>query len=786
MDSDRNSMARNHTSFSIRQANENLNKGLAHHREGRLAEASACYSAILKAQPFNADALHLSGVIARERGELASSERLIRKAIQSNSSIALFHYNLGLTCEFLGKQGEALECYRRVLALEPSHLAAAERFARTLGQVADLTEAIALYETLLSHTPDVAEAHYELGLLHHRGGNVSKALASYRRAITLKPDCFEFHFNLGVALYESGELAGAAGSYRYALLLKPEDADAHYSLGVVLQRSGDVILAAEAYQKAIEIRPEFPNALSNFGFLCAHMGDLAKAEGLLRRCIAIDPRNVNAHCNLANVFAKQGNTEAALQCCRIAVGLDPNHALTLCNYGALCIDTGDLRAAEVVLRRSVELDSSNIDAHCNLANALAKLGNASAAIEATRTALGVDPKHALTLCNFGVLLDALGDAGGAVQCYQLALASDPKMPLAQFNLGIQRLSAGDFAAGWVGYEARWGTPEFRNKRPILSQPQWRGEEIRGSRILIYSEQGLGDTLQFVRYVSRVAALGAAVVLRVHPSLVRLMRTYSSEITVASIESDEGADFEWQCALMSLPAAFGTDLTNIPAEVPYLRADPFKAAEWGQRLALRDPRGAQRGLRVGLVWSGNPKHANDRKRSVGLEQLSGLTGIEGVRFYSLQKGPVSEELAAAREGQGIVDLGEHLQDFTDTAAIMANLDLIISVDTSVVHLAGAMGKPVWVLVPRVSDWRWLRDRTDSPWYPTMRLFRQNKIGEWGDVVGLVEQALRDLADGQATPGVAGATRRSPENQEAMPSSGPIAQTQHNPATSQMSA
>jgi tetratricopeptide (TPR) repeat protein len=594
-----------------------------------------------------------------------------------------------------------------------------------------------------------------------------------------------------VALYEAGDLAGSAGSYRQALLLKPGDADAHYSLGVVLQKMGDAALAAQAYDKALAIRPEFPNALSNLGFLCAHGGDLAKAEDLLRRCIQLDPRNVNAHCNLSNVFAQQGNTAAALQCCRMGVALDPNHALTLCNYGALCVDTGDFQTAEIVLRQSVELDPTNIDAHCNLANALAKLGNAPAAIEATRAALAIDPKHALTLCNFGVLLDALGEAGGAVQSYQLALASDPNMQLAQFNLGIQRLSAGDFAAGWNGYEARWGTPEFRNKRPILSQPQWRGEDIRGSRILLYSEQGLGDTMQFVRYVSKVAALGATVVLRVQPSLVRLIGNCHPEFRVVSIESDEGADFEWQCPLLSLPLAFGTDLTNIPSEVPYLHADPFKAAEWGQRLALPDARGDARALRVGLVWAGNAKHANDRKRSVALKQLSALTGVEGIAFYSLQKGPVSEELSAAMEKQGIVDLNEHLEDFTDTAAILANLDLVISVDTSVVHLAGAMGKPVWVLVPRVSDWRWLRDRADSPWYPTMRLFRQSKIGAWDDVLERIEQALRALLDAraalnpQAMQNVVAATRRSLDSQAGVPGSGPIAQTQHNPAESQMS-
>ena len=569
--------------------------------------------------------------------------------------------------------------------------------------------------------------------LHH-AGKLAEAIACYRRAIALQPGCFEFHFNIAAALFESGLLDESAKSYRRAALLKPEDAETHYSLGVVLQRRGDSVPAMAAYERAVQIKPDFPNALANLGYLRSAMGDLPEAERLLLDCTALDPGNVSAHCTLATLLAKQGNAAAAMESCRSALALDPNHAPTLSILGAAYMQVGELHMAEVILRRAVALDPSAISAHCSLADVLAKQGNVAGAAEATRAALAIDPTHALTLCNFGVLLETLGDAKGAVQCYQLALASHPEFKLAHYNVSTLLLGLGDFAQGWPEYESRWDTSEFRaiNSRPALTQPQWRGEDIRGSRILLYSEQGLGDTLQFVRYVPMVAALGATVVLRVQPALVRLLSTLDESILVASIDSDQGAGFEWQCSLMSLPLAFHTDLATIPRDVPYLQPDPAQAAAWARRLPAD-------GLRVGLVWAGNPKHTRDRQRSLALDQLAGLTRLPGVTFYSLQKGPAAQELAAT--SLPIVDLAGQVEDFADTAAIVTNLDLVICVDTAVAHLAGAMGKPVWVLVPHVSDWRWLKDRADSPWYPTMRLFRQSAIGPWDGVLEQVEQELK---------------------------------------------
>jgi tetratricopeptide (TPR) repeat protein len=667
---------------------------------------------------------------------------MITQAIHSRPTVSAFHYNLGNTLELLGKRTEAVESYRCALSLDPKNLPALQRIDGVLGEQADPAEVIALYEALLKHSPDSAEAHYDLGRLHQRRGDLSDAVTCYRKAITLQPACFEFHFNLAAMLFQSGQLADAAESYRQAILLRPEDAEAHYSLGVVLQALKDEN-AVTCYRKAIALQPACFEFHFNLAAMLFQSGRFVDAAESYRQATLLRPEDAEAHYSLGVVLQTLKDENAAMQAYVSALRINPDFPQALNNLGALCVvDRDDPQTGEGLLRRSIALDPSNASAHCNLASALAKLGNIAGAMESTRNALALDPTHALTLCNFGAHLESFGEAAGAMQCYQAELAAHPDSQLAQFFLGLQHLVSGNFAAGWQGYEARWATPEFRNQRPDILPPQWHGEDIRGSHILIYHEQGLGDTLQFVRYVPMVAALGADVVLRVQSSLVRLLSSiYSGAITVVSTESDEGSDAEWSCPLLSLPHVFGTNLANIPQDVPYLLADPMEADAWAQRLSAN-------GLRVGLVWAGNPKHTRDRQRSIALGKLSGLTRMQGATFYSLQKGAASTDLASSP--LPIVDLSEHLEDFAVTAAIVAKLDLVICVDTAVAHLAGAMGKPVWLLVAHVGDWRWLRDRTDSPWYPTMRLFRQQAIGRWDDVLDQVERELEVMANADQPP------------------------------------
>jgi hypothetical protein len=319
----------------------------------------------------------------------------------------------------------------------------------------------------------------------------------------------------------------------------------------------------------------------------------------------------------------------------------------------------------------------------------------------------------------------------------------PDFPTARFFLGMSQLAEGDFACGWRAYEHRWATKEFRRFRRAFTQPQWRGEDIRGSRILLYAEQGLGDTMQFVRYLPMLLARGADVILEVQPNLYRLLKNSLEQPAVRVIRKGEKhPDFDWQCPLLSLPLAFGTELVTIPSGVPYLCAEANAAALWAERMPADT-------LRVGLAWGGNPKHARERQRSIPLRQLTCLTQIENTTFYSLQKGAAATALKTLSPDEiSLVDLDAEQEDFADTAAIASNLDLIISIDTSVAHLAGAMGKPAWILLHHTPDWRWLREGSSSPWYPTSRLFRQTVPGNWNDVLDQVEAGLRAAVNDRA--------------------------------------
>jgi hypothetical protein len=337
--------------------------------------------------------------------------------------------------------------------------------------------------------------------------------------------------------------------------------------------------------------------------------------------------------------------------------------------------------------------------------------------------------------------------GKAAECFEQLLKLETDSAEARAFLGLIHLKQGNFRRGLSEYESRWGTPYGLRFRRTFSQPLWKGEPLEGSRILLYAEQGMGDTLQFVRYVPLVAARGAKVVLEVQPRLHRLLAQTPGAAEVIC-RGEALPEFDWQCPLLSLPLALGTELNTIPAKIPYLYPDPAQAKAWRQQWS-------ENSLRIGLAWAGNPLHPHEFWRSTPLEQLAPLTKLEGTTFYSLQMGAPAGQGKQLGTQMRLIDLQEEQKDFADTAAIIAGLDLVISIDTSVAHLAGAMGKPVWLLLCKSADWRWMLERDDSPWYPTARLFRQSTMGNWHDVVIRIEHELRELVAKTAIPPAEGA-------------------------------
>ena len=475
--------------------------------------------------------------------------------------------------------------------------------------------------------------------------------------------------------------------------------------------------------------------LLHYGLQSQSAGRLGEAEAAYRKVLGIAPRNPDALHLLGMVAAQQGRLDAALDLIGRAITEKPNVAMYHYNRGNVLNELGRLDEAVESYRVAERRKPDFPDLHTGLGLALRAANRLDEAEISLREALRRDPADASLYCNLASLLSDAGRLDEAQALLQAAMRLAPDRPEYQSNLGMMQLLAGQLQAGFTTYQARWHVPPMVPRG--FRQPVWRGEKLAGRTLLLHAEQGLGDTLQFCRYLAMFDPADR-VILEAQRPLLRLLGTLpGAPVLVAA--GDPLPPFDLHCPLLTLPVAFGTEVATIPATVPYLHADPAAAAIWRARLA------GYSGLRVGLVWAGKPDMQEvDRKRSLRFEQVQPILDLPGVTFVSLQKGPAAvAQLAGSSYAGQVLDWTEALTDFADTAALIDALDLVIGVDTSVVHLAGAMGKPVWLLNRFNTCWRWLLDRDDSPWYPTLRQFRQTTPGDWDAVFAAVRAAL--LAD-----------------------------------------
>jgi tetratricopeptide (TPR) repeat protein len=689
--------------------------GLQHHQASRLAQAEACYREILELEPQHPDALHLLGVIAQQVGHYDLAIQLIGSAIQRNPLSADDHHNLANTHSLRNDLRAAIESYRRAIALDPNHIDALHSLANVLANQNQMDEAEACFGRVLLLQPHHAQGLYNLGNAKVKQGELPAAIGYYRQALELEPDCPEFHFNLAHALQESGSLAEATDAYRRTLLLAPDDAEAHYNLGILLLQQTQLSAASEAFRRAIRLKPNYPEALSNLAAVLQEQDDFSSASELLHRALALHPDLPEALSNLGGNLWRHGNLTAALESCRRAIVLKPSLAEAHSNLGHILSDQGDLAGALDCYDHALALKPDSL--------AVATPGTHPWKRGDLLKAFHSSPQNA-------------GAAESATAAYRRALTLKSDSAEILYFVGLAHLLRGDFAAGWQNYEFRWHTRVLRKANRNFPQPLWRGEPLEGARILLHAEQGIGDTLQFARYIPLVAARNASVIFEVQPELLSLFAGIEGASRVIARGNPLPA-FELHSPLISLPLAFRTDLATIPANIPYLRVNPATVQKFSQQF-----QGDR--LRVGLVWSGNPQHVRDPQRSLMLAQLQALTEVHGATFYSLQKGPAAAQILDMPLDMNLIDLAPRLTDFADTAAVIANLDLVISVDTAVAHLAGALGKPTWILLTHAPDWRWLLDREDSPWYPTARLFRQPAPGDWSSVIAHAANELRQLA------------------------------------------
>jgi tetratricopeptide (TPR) repeat protein len=476
-------------------------------------------------------------------------------------------------------------------------------------------------------------------------------------------------------------------------------------------------------------------ALHLLGFVHLQRRRHNDAIGFLTKAAKVDPRSVDAASNLGLALHGAGRFEDAVAEYRKALALAPNHPEILYNRGNAQFELDRIDDALASFDAALAHNPSHVGAHVNRGNTLIRFNRPVDALEGYEKALALMPGHPEILVNRGHALRRLNRPQEALSNFETALSTHPEFPEAHFEASLAHLALGDFGRGWKAYEWRWKTAAFADKRRSFRQPLWLGNvPLSGKTILLHAEQGFGDTLQFIRYAPLFASSGARVIFEVQPGLVSLLSQLDGIEIIA--KGNPLPDFDLHCPLMSLPLAFGTELATIPAETPYLTAPAERVAHWRDRL----PQGS---LRAGFVWSGSHGHRNDANRSIPLAQFSQL--FENLPFacISLQREMREADREVLQRLPDIVDLSAELSDFSDTAAVISLLDIVVSVDTAVAHLAGALGKPVVILLPYAPDFRWLRERHDTPWYPTAKLMRQPAFGDWDSVIAGLAEELRGI-------------------------------------------
>ena len=555
------------------------------------------------------------------------------------------------------------------------------------------------------------------------------------------PDFVDAYSNLGAVLRRMGDLDGAIHQYEEAIRRQPNFAAAHYNLGNAYNLRDEKTLAAEAYRRAIAHQPDYSEAWNNLARL---LNDTGHHEEALEACLeglAHAPDNPHLQNNAGNAYQALGRASDAIRSYQQVIEAAPQMNTAYSNLGIALKDIGELEAALAIHRRAVQLAPEDTGTLNNYGSSLQSADHLDDAVAAFRRALEIAPEDIVTQINLGTALVEQNDMDGAIALFEQVVDSasfgDEKLEhaMAHKNLGLALMGKGDFTNGIRHYAWRWETPEFTPME--LDSPVWVGEELNGESVLITAEQGFGDAIQFARFAQHIAARGGRPVWQAPPPLAPLIKT-ANGMTDVVLPDDDLAEFDYHIPMFDLLGALNIGPADLPGPNPYIEVDPKRMQTWEDRIP------ATGRLRVGLVWAGRPTHANDRKRSITLETLLPLLRLTNVDFYALQVGERSDDIRSSGLENDLIDLSPHLGDFADTAAALSQLDLLISVDTSVAHVAGAINRPAWILIPFAPDWRWGREGQETVWYPSLTLWRQESAGAWPPVIEAMASALTKLA------------------------------------------
>ncbi len=613
-----------------------------------------------------------------------------------------------------------------------------------------LAEAEASYRQLLTANPQHARGWGLLGVLYFTQRRLDQAISCYLRSLTVEPGSPEVLTNLGVAHAFKRDFRTAEQRFREAIARQPDHFDALRNLGNVLCDQNKFVDAIAVFQDARQYQPENVDVLCGLGRALQHANRAVEAIEPLLSAVKLAPRSAVSHQLLGTSLAKASRFQDAESAFKCALALAPNDAGNHNGMGIVLAAQKRLVEAEAAFRAATELNPKLVGAHQNLGNVLRDRHQHEQALQSYATALALKSNNAEAHNNIGLLLGRIGKHREAVEAYDRTLQLDPAHHDARKNRAIEKLLLGDYHEGFAEYEYRWNCAGF--KRPDFPQPRWNGEQIYGKTILLIAEQGLGDVIQFIRFATKIKALGTRVLFRCPKPLFKLFGS-AAGIDQLIPDGDPLPAFDLYVPLISLAAIFRIGVKDVPGiqAIPYLYADPKLVAIWSERLGPKAPGE----FRVGIAWQGSPAYGGDPFRSVPLAEFVPLAAIPGVKLISLQKDYGIEQIAPLAEKLGLIDFGDQLDresgPFMDTAALMKVLDLVITINSSPVHLAGALGVPTWLALSTDSDWRWVDGREDSPWYPTVRVFRQTVLFGWSEVFERIAIALRERVENQAGGG-----------------------------------
>jgi len=690
---------------------EQIAQGHALQRQGRFPEAENVFRRVLTEEPRNAQALHLLGVTVGRMGRHQEAADLLASATRSQPSNPYFHTNLGHALIEIGRNADAVKSFDRALHLKPD-LAPAYR-GRGIAQ-ARLNQgeaALGSFRLAAQFAPGDAQAQNDLGVILERMRQPLEALEHFGRAIAINPYHPEAHHNRGQVEMSLGRFAEALASFETASKLQPRNAAVVASHGNALRALRRPAEALEHYDRAVELNSRHPDIHHNRALALVALDRWDEALTTVDRALALAPQAFGLHFHRGVILGQLERYQESADSFERALAIDPTSAESLNNRGV----------------------------------ALEYLQRPTEAVDSFTKAIGVRPNYLEAYANAGNTLNGIGRFAEALQHFDRALSIAPDHPPSQWGKALTKLTLGDFDTGWPLYESRMHLVHLRAYQRDMPVPRWTGTEpIEGKVILVHAEQGIGDTLQFVRYIPLLEERGARVVLEVPEVLGELLRASFKMRGTLILRGEPQPPSDYHCPLLSLPLAFHTRLDSIPDGVPYVAADAAAVSAWRERL------GGLPGFKIGLNWQGHvgsEKQPWVRGRSFALAAAAPLANVPGVTLVSLQK-------AVAAEQRNQVEFGRSVQQLTDpmdtgpgalmeTAALMRALDLVVTSDTSTAHLAGALGVPAWVVLRKAPDWRWLLDREDSPWYPTLRLVRQRTQGDWGELFERVANEVRQL-------------------------------------------